>query len=319
MHYEPILPPVFLWGLAILSMVVFGLLAARRGADLFEKIAGLVRTAAIAGLVLIIGLRPMTERSSMDVETKNLDVLFVVDDTLSMWALDYNGRNTRMSGVRKDCAYIMERLQGANFGLIRYENTARILAPFTQDRDNVQDALRTIDMPDSYYARGSSLDVPYDAMEQLLVSSSKKDGRQTILFFFTDGEVTEEDSVFSYKDLSQYVDGGAVLGYGTEKGGRMRDTYGTEIYDYQSHETAVSKIDEMNLKLLADDLGIDYIHMEQSENVRYLTDAILAGSSTATGSKRTVVYEDVYYYYAWPVLIVLALEIILLIRRGRLL
>ena len=319
MHYEPILPPALLWGLAVTCFLIFGFIALRRGADLFEMIAGVIRTAAIAALILIIGLRPMTERSSMDVETKNLDVLFVVDDTLSMWAEDYDGKNTRMSGVRKDCAYIMERLQGANFGLIRYENTARILAPFTQDRDNVQDALATINRPDTYYARGTSLDIPYNAMEKLLISSSKKEGRRTILFFFTDGEVTKEDASFSYKELSQYVDGGAVLGYGTEKGGRMRDDYGSDVYDYEQHGSAVSRIDEMNCKLLADDLEIDYIHMEHTENVRYLTDAILAGSSAERGSKRTVVYDDIYYYYAWPLLVILGLELILLARRGRLL
>ncbi len=319
MHYEPLLPPVFLWGMALISMAVLGLLAVRRGADPFEKIVGVLRTAALAGLILVIGLRPMTERSSMDVETKNLDVLFVVDDTLSMWARDYNGKDTRMSGVRKDCAYIMEQLHGANFGLIRYENTARILAPFTQDRDNVLDALSTIEMPDSYYARGTALDVPYSAMEELLISSSKKEDRQAILFFFSDGEVTEDDAVFSYRELAQYVDDGAILGYGTEQGGRMRDNYGTEVYDYEKHEAAVSRIDEMNLKLMADDLGISYIHMERPENIKYLTDSILAGSSAARGSKRSVIYEDTYYYYAWPVLIVLALELILLMRRGRVL
>ena len=32
----------------------------------------------------------------------NLNVLFVLDNTISMQALDYDGKNTRMSGVVED-------------------------------------------------------------------------------------------------------------------------------------------------------------------------------------------------------------------------
>ena len=314
-HYEPILPPLLLLPMLGVCLVFFCVRAVMRMRDPLGTVLSCLRVLAVVLLAGIIGMRPMREKSGMEVETKNLDVLFVVDDTISMYAMDYDGKKTRMSGVRSDCRFIMEQLQGANFGLIRYDNTARILAPFTQDRDNVQDALDTISIPDSYYAKGSALQTPYAAMEELLISSSKKEGRQTIVFFFSDGEETDENAVFNFKELAQYIENGAVLGYGTEAGGKMKNEYGSYIYDYESYDDAVSHIDEANLRLLADDLEISYIRMDRTGNVRYLTDAIRTGASPSHDSKRTVVYEDLYYYYALPLGLLLIAEAILTARR----
>ncbi len=315
MHYEPILPPVILLPVLAVCLIFFWVRAIRRMRDPIGTVLSCARVLAVVLLAGIIGMRPMREKSEMEVETKNLDVLFVVDDTISMYAQDYDGRKTRMSGVRSDCRFIMDQLQGANFGLIRYDNTARILAPFTQDRDNVQDALDTISIPDTYYAKGSNLQTPYTAMEELLISSSKKEDRQTIVFFFSDGEETDEDATFNFKELAQYIDNGAVLGYGTETGGKMKDGYGSTVYDYETYQDAVSRIDEANLRLLADDLEIDYIHMESMNNVRYLTDAIRTGAAPSHDSKRAVVYEDLYYYYALPLGLLLMAEAVLTARR----
>ena len=38
----------------------------------------------------------------------NLDILFVIDTTISMIAEDYDNNETRLSAVKKDCEYIIE-------------------------------------------------------------------------------------------------------------------------------------------------------------------------------------------------------------------
>ena len=158
---------------------------------LWKKILGILRITIIVVLALIVNLRIMDKKYDAQVEMKNLDVLFVVDTTISMWAEDYDGKDPRMEGVLEDTEYIIDELSGSNFGLIRFDNRSQILAPFTQDHETVKDAFSTIKQPDVYYAKGSSLNKCYDEMKELLESSNMKEDRLTIVFFISDGEITD--------------------------------------------------------------------------------------------------------------------------------
>ena len=319
MQIQPVLPIYILVPAAVLIpalTVLFVIL--RREPFSVGAVIRVVKTVAIALLCVLIGIRIMKEVPDSDVQMKNLDVLFVVDDTISMWAEDYNGSKPRMNGVRTDCMYIMQELDGANFGLIRFDNKAQILAPFTQDKDNVADALSTIQMPDRYYARGSSLNTPYQEMEALLKSSASKEDRQTIVYFISDGEITDGSQLNSCSDLAKYVDGGAVLGYGTAEGGMMKDTYGSTVYDQETHRNAVSCLDEETLRQIGQDLKIEYIHMDRQSNLTANLAAVRAGSRNVVGQGRNVVYDDLYYWFVLPLLALLAFDLYLIIRKRRL-
>ncbi len=175
-------------------------------------------------------------------------------------------------------------------------------------------------MPDTYYARGSSLNVPLEAMEDLLISSSEKKDRTTVLFFLSDGEITDGSILDSYEWLEPYVDAGAVLGYGSLTGGKMKDDVGyyTYITDPETGDDAVSYLDEENLRLIANDLGISYIRMRAPGDLTYLLSSVKAGSTVSVGESDAVVYDDSYYYYVPPLLALILWELILFIRKRRL-
>jgi Ca-activated chloride channel family protein len=277
----------------------------------------LVRRAAVLGLAFVIALRPMREERGAEIQLSNLDVLFVLDTTLSMWADDGPGGSTRFKAAKEDIEDIMDGLSGANFGLITFQNKAVVLAPFTQDEDTLLGLLKAIQQPDRYYAQGSRMDTPYYDLENMLISSDRKENRQTIVFFFSDGEVTASSGTpFDYEVLGELVDGGAVLGYGTEKGGTMKDEYG-EIYDMQTFEKAVSCIDEDNLEDIADALGVDYIHRQKSTLLTPLITQIKAASGTITERRYDyITYQDTYFKYVPYLAGVLVLELIADIREN---
>ncbi|MBR4515354.1 MAG: VWA domain-containing protein [Lachnospiraceae bacterium] len=315
---KPILPPVVL--AIILALLFAGVLVSiiRRKNSLIKKLLSAFRNFMIFALIFVILLRPMNRRFDMDLELKNIDVLFVVDTTISMWATDYGNGRTRIRGVSDNAAYIMQELSGSNFGLIRFDNRSQILAPFTQDMDNVDDAFATLREPDRYYARGSSPNVVYDDLEKMLISSSEKEDRMTVLFFITDGEITSDDETLrSFAELSQYVDGGAVLGYGTKDGATMQDANGT-IRDPDTGSNAISRIDEDNLRKIAEDLDIDYIHMMDDKNVTYLLETIKSGSVSYVGSEDAYIYDDTYFWYVIPLVALLLWEMVVILREGRL-
>ena len=315
---KPIIPLFLIIPILLVILGFFIYSVVKKQNKVFYKVLAILRISVMLFLVFMINLRIMDKKYDATVEMKNLDVLFVVDTTISMWAEDYKSNDTRMEGVTADTEYIIDELMGSNFGLIRFDNRAQILAPFTQDHETVKDAFSTIKMPDKYYAKGTSLNVSYEEMKQLLESSNQKEGRMTILFYISDGEITDGSELQSFKELEKLVDAGAVLGYGTEKGGRMESGYyGAYMQDPETGETALSKIDENNLKQIAQDLDIDYIHMKDTSNVKYLVESIKNGSSLTLEKSDSVSYEDTYYLYAIPLLILLGIEIVIFIRRGR--
>ncbi|MBP3841913.1 MAG: VWA domain-containing protein [Bacilli bacterium] len=265
-------------------------------------------------LVFIINLRIMIPGSGSESLSSDLDVLLVVDSTISMNALDYGNKETRLSGAKKDCENIINELEGSRFSIISFDNNAKVLVPFTYDSDIALSSIDLITPISELYARGSSLNTPYDAILDVLKSDSEDDKRSKIIFFISDGEITDESKLKSFKELSKYVSGGAVLGYGTEKGGNMKykNKYSDEeryLMDYSgSYGMAVSKIDEKNLKKISSDLRVDYINMNNHNNINYKLKEIKRKNNLRVTANDKSSYKDIYFIFIIPLLILMVLD-----------
>ena len=301
MRMFPIIPIPIMLVICIILIIILG-----------KNIKKNVIQVIIVFLLFFINLRIMLPTNKSNIATSDLDVLFVIDSTISMNALDYNGTNTRLSGVKKDCEYIIDELSGARFSVITFNNTAKILVPFTTDSTMANNSINTIYPVQELYAKGSSLNKPILEMEYLLEEDLKKDDNKNIVvFFISDGENTSETPLSSYKDLRKYISGGAVLGYGTTKGAYMKQynsTYKEERYIEYKFKKAVSKIDESNLKKMAKDMDIDYIHMDKQSNIDSKLKSLKNNSSTSLKSVSKSSYKDTYYIFVIPLLILLIIN-----------
>jgi Ca-activated chloride channel family protein len=269
----------------------------------------------IVVLIFLVNLRIMIPSHNSQILANNLDVLFVVDNTISMNAEDYDGNNTRLFAVKKDCTYIIKRLAGARFSLITFNNTAKIITPYTKDFNITAEAIDIIEPINELYAKGSSLNTPLDTIIDSLKSSEEKEDRIRVLFFISDGEITDDSSLKSYNNVAKYVHNGAVLGYGTSKGGYMKaknrwDENTEYIMDYSDYkyDKAVSKIDEKNLKSIASDIKIDYINMEKQSNINHKLKEIENMVDKGIESSNKSTYNDTYYFLIIPLLVLTMLE-----------
>lgn len=268
---------------------------------------------AIIVLLFLINLRVMYPNRNAISASNNLDVLFVIDNTISMNAEDYNGKNPRLDGVKKDCEYIINKLNGARFSLITFNNKAKIVIPFTKDVNIAKQSIEIIEPVSYLYAKGSTLNVSLDTIIKSLESSAKQEDRRRIIFYISDGEINTNEKLESFKEISKYVKNGAVLGYGTTSGGYMLETgYDTSTKNYvQDNETfsnAISIINENNLKQLANDMNIDYIHMEKQSGIDKKLkeiDKIIKSDFVSTNKKA---YNDTYFILIFPLLILLLLK-----------
>ncbi len=262
-------------------------------------------------LLFIINLRIMIPNNNIDNDLNNLNVLFVLDNTISMQALDYDGKNTRMSGVVEDSKHIINKLYGANFSLICFDNNAKVVIPYTRDVNSIINGFNNIMPIQDLYAKGSSLNMPYNTIKDYLKKSKEKNNFN-ILFFISDGEITNNEKLRNYYDISDMLDDGAVLGYGSNKGGYMKSTTDSSdnkyIIDNSSNNKAISKIDESNLKRLANDLNIDYIHMNKKNNIEDKLSEIKYRINKKDYSSNKSNYNDIYYIFVVPLFILLIID-----------
>lgn len=295
MTINPIIP---IW---LMLIVCVGLLFLRRK----NKYARIRQVIAVV-LIFLINLRIMVPGGETYVNTEELDtyVLFVVDNTISMVARDYDGDTERLTAVKDDCKAIIEELEGAKFAVMDFNNEANLLSPYSDNADYAENVINSIYPLSELYARGSSMNVCIDKMTSTLKRAAEKGDGKVVVFFISDGEITNNDTLESFDGMKKYIDGGAVLGYGTKEGGNMyvQSYYSSEpdvLMDYSSYpyEPAVSKIDETNLKKIADDLSVEYINMNDG-NADSIAKSIRSMSGTSDRTTRQVGYTDIYYVFA---------------------
>jgi len=278
----------------------------------------------ILALLLIISQRPMLKDKNEITYNMNLDILFVIDNTVSMHAEDVNGK-LRLDAVKEDCKKIMEKFAGASFALITYANIAQVKYPFTTESSTIEDIIDRLKIIDPVYAEGSSLDLPYEYMKILLESSDKKDKHRSIVFFIGDGELTKQENektnVDKYSDLKELINGGAVLGYGSTEGAKVKITESinkTNIVDSSNYlldastnppKVAISKLNEENLKKVASNLSIDYYHMTDFTVLEKNLDKIRDGAIEDENDDKQKMDKDIYYYFSGGLIVLLLLEL----------
>jgi Ca-activated chloride channel family protein len=222
---------------------------------------------AMAVLAVLIAFRPGVGGGG---DTRKpvgdrLEVLFVVDETLSMSALDYAGVRSRLEGVREDLTEIAKALPDAHIGLIGFGHDAKVDLAFTDSRAAVQRAIQKVTREPMLAGTGTVMDRPLDLMQTVLAQAKKQHpDRRLVVVFLSDGENTKAGAhQRSFAPLAKYVDDGAVLGYGTSAGGRM-PTGGeppwTFVRDHTTGGDALSHVDEANLKKIARQLGVEYAY-----------------------------------------------------------
>lgn len=242
-----------------------------------RRVQWAVRTLAVIVLALAfarpgVPVTAVTERSEAA-----LDVFVVVDVTASMVAEDWDGDSPRLDGVEADVTALMEQAPDARYSLITFAATSQTVLPLTTDDSAMRSALDVLRPEVTLYSSGSSITAARDHLVTRLERAAEaRPDSARVVFYLGDGEQTTGDSPEPMDGIANLIDGGAVWGYGTSGGGRMQETRGywndedTEyIVDPSTGSDAVSKIDEGNLRTIADDMGVDYVHRTAGSSVSF--------------------------------------------------
>ncbi len=267
----------------------------------------------------------------------NLDVVFVVDTTTSMGAEDYDEDLPRLQGVRTDIQAIARKMAGARFSIITFDSESKVVLPMTTDQSSLELVASQLTRESSVRSQGSSIDGALEAtIAQLVANKKQNPQRPSVLFYLGDGEQTSLTEPKSFAALASYVQGGAVLGYGTAAGGEMKRYYGygdenecisgssfgcyvvdTSSFNSISNNTpALSKFDEANLKKIAGEVGIPYEYRNNGEDVTNLFDTSNV-ERLANDTREVTLYTNLYYVFAIPFVLLLAWELLYLVGKFR--
>ena len=260
-------------------------------------------------LVGIAALRPAVPGDEVNTSAANLNVYFVVDTTSSIIAEDYGNERPRMAGVRADIAAITEVLPGARYSVITFDQATRVRLPLTTDSNALEAALETLLPEPSEYSRGSSVTAADERLGRMLEQAQERTPeRGRVVFYLGDGEQTATEPAAPFTVDRRLVDGGAVLGYGTTEGGRMKatrsrfDTTTTYIIDPTTGEDARSVIDEGDLRGIGKQLGLPYVHRQSGDSIAPAVagvDLDRFGASDEVEAQRVRARQELY----WPLLI----------------
>ena len=310
MIVQPILP----WYLLLIILVVAAIFTGWRifSKPISNRRAWLQRFCVIL-LIITACFRPAIPGEAKEWGAPLVDVYVVMDTTMSSAAEDYDNGQPRINGMRRDAKEIAKKLVGARFSLITFNNKTFVNSPLSTDVRMFESAVDTVNIISEGYATGSSIDAPIDTIASEITRTKHKNPERTsLLFYLGDGEQTSDASPKSFASLRPLPGGGAIMGYGTAAGGKMKTPSYSGGFDGfylrgPDLKYAVSKIDETNLKNIASQTGLPYTHRQTPDSI----DTVVKNGSVdkAVNSSRSFDgYNDIYWIAIFAAAILLAFE-----------
>lgn len=310
---------------------------AERGAG--SNVRHWLRRTLLALFLVAAALRPGLPGGTAQAAAADLNVFFVVDTTTSMVAEDYGNGEPRMEGVRQDIAAIAGELAGARFAVITFDTTGHVRMPLTTDTLALETITDVLEPQVTAYAKGSSITAARHVLAERLAAARKSHpDRPRLVYYLGDGEQTSAKAPEAMGLEDGLVAGGAVLGYGTAGGGRMRENTGEEyrggspggqiapyIRDNSGEGTAdaLSRIDEGRLQQIAGQLGVPYVHRSAGDPVApMMQDARPGDLQTSTRGQpdrngSLAARTELYWIPAGGAFVLGLGEVVLLIRQLR--
>lgn len=305
--------------LAVLAVVEVVLFVRRRGAS-DETVWACLRRTMLLVVAAVMVLTPSVVSPTTSRAINATDVIVAVDTTGSMAVNDArygsDAAITRIDAARKAVHDVTAAYPDASFAALRFGASGTLDVPLTPDAPAIDNWADTLAVEATSVSSGSSLDAPIDQL--LVTAQSIRDAHPDdaiVLYLITDGEQTSDVTRRTFSSLRRYLDDGFTVGVGSTQGGKIpiiadgvsagdANTTDQWVADPETGQAGISKMDEGNLKDIADEISGSYVDTSAS---RTLADAISSKTSdqwrvTTTAKERTRTTPVV-----WPLAIALGL------------
>ncbi|WEV41439.1 VWA domain-containing protein [Bifidobacterium sp. ESL0682] len=240
-----------------------------------ETVWACARRCAICVLIAILALTPSTLATTTSRAVNTTDVVLAADVTGSMAVNDahYGSQTpmTRLDAARKAIDDLTGIYENSSFAAVHFGASATLDVPLTPDVGAIRNWATGLKPEPTAVSAGSTLDAPIDPLLVTLKSMRAAHPQDRIvLYYISDGEQTSAKARRTFSSLRQYLDDAFTIGVGSTQGGQIPEIKaGTEdsssaatansddawVKDPATGQPGISKMDETNLKTIADEMG----------------------------------------------------------------
>ncbi|MDQ7817173.1 MAG: VWA domain-containing protein [Melioribacteraceae bacterium] len=258
-------------------------------------------------LLLITLANPQIGTKIEEVKQIGIDVYILLDVSKSMLAEDI--KPSRLEKAKYEISRLIQRLKGDRIGLIVFAGEAYIQIPLTTDYSAANLFLSAVDV-NSVPQPGTAIG---PALNLALKSFPYDDGTKKAIVLITDGEDHEGDIDSAVKEANSKDVVIYAIGLGSPAGvpipvynqsgvqsGYRKDNQGNIVLTKLDEATLQSIVSKGNGKYYRgtnteDELETIYKDLAQIEQTEY-------------GSKKITEYEDRFYYFLLPAILLLIAE-----------
>lgn len=277
---------------------------------------GACMSAACCALGLVV-LQPKWQTTKEQYEKEGLEVVFVLDVSISMLAEDVSPN--RLQRAKMEISHLVRRLEGDRVGLIVFAARAFSLLPYpTNDYERV--FLRILNMINENYVRFVPYGTNIGNAFILAMNSFSTENAKKVIILLTDGEeqiITRSQVAEAVKLLLEKREIAIyVVGIGDPQKASpipKRDPEGnvTGYEVTEEGETIYTKPNPAFLREITEMVGGDYQHDATGNELRHIFEQVLEKNKNIVGIKKKTLIKDVYQYFLGGALALLALYFIL--------
>lgn len=277
---------------------------------------GTCMSAACCTLGMVV-LQPKWQTTQDHYEKEGLEIVFVLDVSISMLAEDV--KPNRLQRAKMEISHLVQGLEGDRVGLVVFAARAFSLLPYpTNDYERV--FLRILNMINENYVRFVPYGTNIGNAFILAMNTFSKENTKKVMILLTDGEeqiITRSQVAEAVKLLLERRDIAIyVVGIGDPKKASpipKRDKEGnvTGYEITEEGETIYTKPNPAFLREIAEMVGGTYQHDATGNELRHIFEQVLEKHKNIVGIKKKNIIKDVSQYFLGGALALLALYFIL--------
>lgn len=225
---------------------------------------------SLSFLLVFLSIFDIKYFSKEEKKEKWLDIVFVLDVSKSMNAVDIEGKNwfyTRLDFSKKIISDFVLKNNQNRFSLITFSWEAKSVLPFTNDTDLFLTFLEKVDFRD-FQKQGSDF---WSAIK--LANSRALYGKQKnkIVIFISDGWEDEDFISGDFFDLKDKNNNYFILWVWSEKWWKIflwQDVFGWKSYQKYEWKDVLVKLNEKNLKKISKNLNWEYLKIDEISDLK---------------------------------------------------
>lgn len=270
----------------------------------------------LAFVLIIVSLaNPQIGTKMEEVKQTGIDVYIILDVSQSMLAEDI--KPSRLTRAKQQISNLIRKLKGDRIGLIVFAGAAYVQFPMTSDYSAASLFLNPVNtgtVPQPGTVIGPAIDLAVKSFHQ-------ESETQKVIIIMTDGEDHEGDLDAALKNASENNIKIYAIGYGSPEGSPIpsfnQQGIKTGFRQDSQGNVIITKIDENTLKMITEKgNGKYYRASNHDDELDLIYKELSQLEKSEFGALRITDYEDRFYYFLLPALILLLLELLISEKRS---